>query len=88
MTRLSVSKAREEFPEVVKRAADRKQRTIVSRGGKDVAAVIPIRELRRLDRLTRKEMDRIDLEQAHEALEEAKEKGTISHEEVKRRLGL
>ncbi len=37
MTRLNVSKAREEFPEVVNRAAYGKERTIVSRRGKDLA---------------------------------------------------
>ncbi|MCX6637244.1 MAG: type II toxin-antitoxin system prevent-host-death family antitoxin, partial [Acidobacteria bacterium] len=42
MTRLNVSKAREEFPEVVNRAAYGKERTILSRRGKDLAAVIPI----------------------------------------------
>src|ERR1019366_4435956 len=39
MTRLNVSKAREEFPDVVNRAAYAKERTIVSRRGKDLAAV-------------------------------------------------
>ena len=42
MTRLNVSKAREEFPDVVNRAAYGKERMIVSRRGKDMAAVIPI----------------------------------------------
>lgn len=42
MTRLNVSKARDEFPEVVNRAAYGKERTIVSRRWKDMAAVIPM----------------------------------------------
>ena len=88
MTRLNVSKAREEFPDVVNRAAYAKERTIVSRRGKDLAAVIPIEDLRLLERLAQEEMDRIDLEDAHAALAEAEEKGTISLEEAKKRLGL
>ena len=88
MTRLDVSKARDEFPEIVNRAAYGKERTIVSRRGKDLAAVIPIEDLRLLERLEREEMDRIDIEEARAALKEAEEKGTIPFEEVKRRLGL
>jgi len=88
MTRLNVSKAREEFPEVVNRAAYGNERTIVSRRGKDLAAVIPIEDLRLLERLTREEMDRLDLEDARAALAEAEEMGTVPLEEARKRLGL
>ncbi|MBZ5728642.1 MAG: type II toxin-antitoxin system Phd/YefM family antitoxin [Acidobacteriia bacterium] len=88
MTRLNVSQAREEFPEVVNCAADGKKRTIVSRRGKDVAAVIPMEDLRLLERLTREEMDRMDIEAARAALAEAKVKGTIPLREAKKTLGL
>jgi prevent-host-death family protein len=87
MTRLNVSKAREEFPEVVNRAAYGKERTIVSRRGKDLAAVIPIEDLRLLERLAGEEMDRIDIEDARAALKEAEEKGTIPLRDLMRELG-
>jgi prevent-host-death family protein len=87
MIRLSISKAREEFPEIVNRAAYGKERTIVSRRGKDLAAVIPIEDLRLLDRLAREEMDRIDIEDALAALKEAEEKGTIPLSDLMRELG-
>ena len=87
MTRLNVSKAREEFPDLVNRAAYGKERTIVSRRGKDLAAVIPIEDLRLLERLTREEMDRIDLEDAQAALKEAEEKGTVPLRDLMRELG-
>ena len=87
MTRLNVSKAREEFPEVVNRAAYGKERTIVSRRGKDLAAVISMDDLRLLERLAREEMDRIDLEDARAALKEAEEKGTIPLRDLVRELG-
>jgi prevent-host-death family protein len=70
MTRLNVSQAREEFPDVVNRAAYGKERTIVSRRGKDLAAVIPMEDLRLLERLAREEMDRQDLMEARAALAE------------------
>lgn len=86
MTRLNVSKAREEFSEVVNRAAYGKERTVVSRRGKDLAAVIPIDDLRLLERLSQKEIDRIDLEDARAALKEAER--TIPLKEAKKRLAL
>lgn len=86
MTRLNVSKAREEFPELVSRAAYGKERTIVSRRGKDLAAVISMDDLRLLERLAREEMDRIDLEDARAALKEAHEKGTIPLRDLMREL--
>ena len=88
MSRLNVSKAREDFPEIVDRAALGGERTIVSRRGKDLAAVIPIADLRLLERLSRKEQDRLDVKDARAALVEARKKGTITSSEVKRRLGL
>jgi len=61
MTRLNVSKAREVFPEIVNRAAYGKERTIVSRRGKDLAVLIRIEDLLLLERQAREEMDRIDM---------------------------
>jgi prevent-host-death family protein len=86
MTRLNVTKAREEFPEIVNRAAYGKERTIVSRRGKDLAAVIPIEDLRLLERLGQAEMDRLDIEDARAALADPGE--NIPLEAVKRDLGL
>jgi prevent-host-death family protein len=88
MTRLNLSKARQEFPEIVNRAAYGKERTILSRRGKDMAAVISMDDLLLLERLAREEMDRIDIEDARAALKEAEEKGTIPLEEARKRLGL
>lgn len=88
MTRLSVSKAREEFPEIVNRAAYGNERTIVSRRGKDLAAVISIDDLRLLELLAQEDIDRQDIADARAALKEAKEKGTIPLEEARKRLGL
>ena len=87
MTRLNVSKAREEFPELVTRAVLVKERTIVSRHGKDVAAVIPIEDLQLLERLSKEEMDRVDLADALEALKEAKKKGTVPLDDLIKELG-
>ena len=87
MARLNLSKAREEFPEIVNRAAYGKERTIVSRRGKDLAAVIPIEDLRLLERLARQEMDRRDIQDARDALREAEEKGTTPLRDFIREMG-
>jgi prevent-host-death family protein len=87
MTRLNVSKAREVFPDVVNRAAYGKERTIVSRRGKDLAALIPIEDLRLLERLAQEELDRMDVADARAALKEAKKKGSIPLRQLMREVG-
>ncbi len=54
---------------------------------KDLEAVIPIDDLRLLERLSREEMDRLDLEDARAALKEAEQKGTIPLRDLMRELG-
>jgi prevent-host-death family protein len=87
MNRRNVSTAREEFSEIVNRAAYGKERTIVSRRGKDLAAVIPVEDLQLLERLAREEMDRIDIQDARVALKESIEKGTIPLLDLMKELG-
>lgn len=87
MTRLNLSKARDGFPELIARAAQVKETTIVSSRGKDLAAVIPIEDLRLLERLSKEEMDRSDLADAHVALKEAEEKGTVPLVDLMNELG-
>ena len=70
MTRLNLSRALEEFPKIVDRAASTGERTIVHRRGKDLAAVVPIEDLRLLEQLTRVEIHRRDLNDALAALRE------------------
>jgi prevent-host-death family protein len=86
MARVSVSKAREELTEILSKAALKGERTIVSRGRKDLAAVVPIGDLRRLEGLARQEIDRRDLEEARAALAEPGD--NIPLRQVKKELGL
>jgi prevent-host-death family protein len=85
MTRVNVSKAREEFPELVNRAAYGREATIVSRRRKDLAAVVSIEDLCLLEGLAREETDRRDLEDARAALAEPGE--NVPLEVVKKKLG-
>jgi prevent-host-death family protein len=88
MTRLNIAKARDQFPEIVTRAAKSGVRTIVSSGGKDLAAVVPIKDLRLLNRMSDEEIDRRDLKDARASLAEARKKGTVPLSKAKKVLGL
>lgn len=81
---VSTREARENFSDVINRAAYGKERVILTRRGKPFAAVVPVEDLDLLEMME----DRIDLEDAQAALKEAEEKGTISLEDLKSELGL
>lgn len=81
---VSTVKAREQLLTVINRAAFGKERIVLTRRGKEVAAVVPIEDMKLLEELE----DRIDLEEARAALAEAKSKGTIPWKKLKADLGL
>jgi len=78
---VNVSSARDALGEIVNRVAYGKERVILARRGKRLAALIPIDELELLEALE----DKIDLEAARKALKEPK---TVSWEKVKAKIGL
>jgi prevent-host-death family protein len=81
---ISTVKAREQLSTVINRAAFGKERVVLTRRGKEVAAVVPIEDVKLLEELE----DRIDLEEARATLAETKSKGTIPWEKIKADLGL
>ena len=84
MTRIAASKVRQDLSDTLNRVAYGRQRVILERRGKEIAAVIPIEDLRLLEALE----DRFDLTDARAALAEAKKKGTKSLEVIMNELGL
>ena len=84
MTTLSTTEAHEKFPELLRRVAADKERIILTRAGEELVAVIPIEDLALVEALE----DRADVEDAREALREAREKGTTSLADLKAELGL
>ena len=84
MDSMNTTEARENLAEVLNRVAYAKDRVRITRRGKDVAAVVPIEDLELIERLE----DEIDIREAEEALKEAREKGTIPLEVLRRELGL
>ena len=84
MAHLPSSKAREGFADTINRVAFGKERVVLRRRGKEVAAVVSMEDLRLLEDLE----DRIDLADARAALAETKKKGAKSLDAVIKKLGL
>jgi prevent-host-death family protein len=82
--KVSTAKAREQFSDVVNRVAYGKERVILTRRKKELAAVVPIEDVKLLEELE----NRLDLEDARAALLDTKKKGTVSWEKIKLELGL
>jgi prevent-host-death family protein len=86
MARIPASKVREGFSDTLNRVAYGRERVILHRRGKDVAAVVPMEDLKLIEAIE----DRMDLEDARKALAGMKRKGhkPIPWEKLKAQLGL
>jgi len=71
MTKVSTARAREQFSEIIARAANKKEATILTRRGKGVAAVVPFDLLAYVEELE----DQLDVKAAKRAEAEARKKG-------------
>lgn len=81
MSKITAVDARQQFADIINRSTYAKERIVITRRGKDLAAVVPIEDLKFLEEIE----DRIDLEAARKAL---KESGSVPWEKVKAELGL
>ncbi len=79
--KLTASVARQNFSDILNRAAYRGERVVVHRGKKPVAAVVPIEDLELLEKLE----DELDVAAGRKAL---KEPGAIPWTTVKKKLRL
>jgi len=82
--RVSTSAARQQFADLINRAAYRGERFVLQRRKKPIAAVIPIEEYDFLERMIEERENAIDVRLARKA---RKEKGSIPLEAVKKKLG-
>jgi prevent-host-death family protein len=83
MKTLDTSVARRDFASVVD-SASKGERFILRRHGRNVAAVVPVRDLAMLRAIE----DRLDAEAADAALKDIEAKGTVPWETLKAKLGL
>jgi len=81
---LESSVARDNFADTLNRVSYKKERVVIRRHGRDVAAVVPIEDLLFLEEIE----DRLDLEEALASLKEAEGEELIPWEKVKKDLGL
>jgi prevent-host-death family protein len=84
MGNITAANARGNLADVINTVAYAKERIVLTRRGKRVAAVIPIEDLDVLERIE----DEIDLSAARTALADTKKHGTIPWEKIKKELGL
>jgi prevent-host-death family protein len=84
MAQVNTVNARAQFSEIINHATFSKERVTLTRRGKEIVAVVPIEDVKLLEALE----DRIDLEDARAALAEAKRKGSVSWEKVKKELAI
>ncbi|HTM64291.1 MAG TPA: type II toxin-antitoxin system Phd/YefM family antitoxin [Gammaproteobacteria bacterium] len=82
-TSINTADAKEEFTDLVNRVALNKERIILTRRDKEIAAIVPLEDLKFLE----ESQSRSDLEDAVAALKEARAQGTISLEELKTEIG-
>lgn len=82
-TAINTIDAKEEFTELVHRVSHNKERIILTRRGKEVAAIVPLEDLAWLQATE----DKNDLHEATLALKEARTEGTLSLDELKKEVG-
>jgi prevent-host-death family protein len=80
---LTTAEAKEEFAELIHRVSHAKERIILTRRGKEVAAIVPLEDFY----LLQSSQDKSDVEQAVAALKEAREQGTLTLAELKEKIG-
>ena len=81
---LNSTDAREQLAHVLNRVAYAGDRVRITRRGKVVAAVVPIGDLEMIERLE----NEIDIRETEKCLREAKKKGTIPLDIIRKELGL
>lgn len=84
MTRLAASEARDHFADVLNRVAFGRERVILERRGKDLAALVSLDDLKILEALE----DHLDIQDALAALAEGEQEGFIPWEDIRNDLKL
>ena len=83
MTRLAAQNVQENFSDTLDRVVDKRERIILHRQGKNVAALIPVEDLALLEELE----DRLDVEEAEQRLADPNDT-PLPYEQARKELGL
>ena len=88
MTTVSAKAARQMLSELISRTAFAKERVVITRSGKRMAALVPIEDLDLLEMVLEELEYQQDVAEARAALAEVETEGTIPWEKIKADLGL
>lgn len=83
-TVISTIEAAEKFTDLINRVAHNKERIILTRRGKEIVAIVPLDDLH----LLQESQNKRDLQEAIDALKEARHTGTVSLEQLKEEVGI
>ncbi len=83
MSKMGTSEARDNFTELINRAAFGGERTVIRRRGKGMAAIVPMEDFDLLEKVE----DLIDRDLLKKARTEVRKKGTIPWDKVKADAG-
>lgn len=82
-TSMTTIQAKEEFSELVNRVSHNKERVILIRRDKEIAAIIPIEDFA----ILQSSLNKNDLQEAVDALKEARHVGTMNLDDLKAEIG-
>ena len=80
---VNVIEAKEKFADLLNRVTNG-DRILLTRRGKEIAAMVPLEDLKTLQQI----LDKSDLEDATDALKEARTFGTMSLDQLREKVGL
>jgi prevent-host-death family protein len=83
VTTLNTADAKEQFTDLINRVSHNKDHIILTRRGKDIAAIISMEDFK----LLQDSQDKNDLREAIDALKEARSSGTMALEKLKEEIG-
>lgn len=76
---MNTLEAKEQFADLINRVAHSKERIVLTRRGKEIAAIVPLEDLKTLQQ----SQDKSDLNAAIDALKEARNNGTVTIDQLK-----
>lgn len=80
---MNTLEAKEQFTDLLNRVSHSKERIILTRRGKEIAAIVPLEDLKALQQ----SQDKSDLNAAIDALKEARSNGTVTIDQLKDDIG-
>ena len=83
VTMMNTVDAKEQFTDLINRVTHNKERIILTRRGKEIAAIIPLEDFK----LLQDSQDKNDLRDAIDALKEARSQGTFNLEQIREEIG-